>query len=1428
MISEPISEVAPRLQTPLQFFSDEESQVINCCAFVEQYSGLRISSAQPCTLDSLVHLDANASASLRYAAETREPVCFRASIRIRTESLLPVYWTVVPNENGYNWFGFPANEKDLVESRLKELELILASFHDVVFELDADGTFLNFWVKDPDKLFVPPAFFLGRNALDVIREHMTPLYDLLADAYHDAQTTGNGKIVEYQLPDLPGWFSCRFSPLHNAESTITGMLVIITDISVQKNLEINLRQSEERHRDLFENANDIIYVIDADSNVVSMNRMGEQLLGYAEAELLGRSSHLFFAPEKLANATEQGRFKWDGIISQSRYESEFISRSGKRIPVEISSRIIYKNSRPTGIHVTARDISLQRKSQLDLAKSEARFRFLSENSRDMVCLHRPNGDYIYVSPAVKFIAGYDPDELIGKSPYDFFHPEDTDSVIRFAHYRNSIGLSVSPIQYRYKAKDGAYIWLESVSQPILEDGEVIYLQTNSRDISDRKRDEQNLIEKDKLSSALSRVSGILLEEQDLSTALIQCFPLLGMAMEAECLFILRNNQDDPELYQIWCASGPCSVKEKQHMFLRAAVLTTSEDSRKTGHVDIFQLATTDRPEIKEWMTELGYQSLVLTPVITSDGYWGLIGCGQKLTARSWSRTLQDTLTTFASTVSTVMDRHLRDHQLKRSEERFKALFLNSQDIVFVVKQNGEIAYVTPSIRQILGYVESDLLGSQSRQLVHQDQQAAFDLAFQQIASGKQTNILLPVMVINQQGNWVWMELKGQSQLQNPNINGVILSLRDISEYVEIEKTLKDYSRKITDMLESITDGFIAMDTDFSITMFNKVAQELLNNDDRLVEGRKIWDLVTNIENNATYEALKKAAGEHRTIRFEEFVPDLNRWFEASAYPYGHGLFVYFKDVSEKKRHEKLLRLEKEVLEMHAGASVSLAGIADHLLAGLESMHPEMACAICMVKHNLQEATCLSAPGLPAIYKTFVRKTPLDVNFTICARAIQTRSEVIIENIETSDLVPETRAAAVSLGIKASWTMPIISSLNEVLGTFVVYFKTPRKPSAEEMSVINRAKHIITMIIENRLNAEKLWISNERYLLATRAANEAIWDWDAEEQVSFWGEGFNTLFGYPSGHYPGQSMNWENKIHPDDRDRVLKVMALFIAGERRDQFNEAYRFLKADGTYAEVIDKGFCLYDEEGKVIRMIGSVEDVTERKKMEEQLLQQEIQKHQQIAQAVVDVQENERAEIGKELHDNINQLLTTAKLFLEVAENDEKMRVSLIRRSSDTIMGAINEIRKISRSLMPASISDLGLITSVNDLIQNVAIARQLLVDFRYDANLDNLLHSKQKLMIFRIIQEQVNNVIKHSRASSLIIAISHNPQRTRLEIADNGVGFDPQKARLKDGVGLSNIMSRAAIFNATVEINTSPGKGCQIIIDLPNFNKSTNPNE
>jgi signal transduction histidine kinase len=233
---------------------------------------------------------------------------------------------------------------------------------------------------------------------------------------------------------------------------------------------------------------------------------------------------------------------------------------------------------------------------------------------------------------------------------------------------------------------------------------------------------------------------------------------------------------------------------------------------------------------------------------------------------------------------------------------------------------------------------------------------------------------------------------------------------------------------------------------------------------------------------------------------------------------------------------------------------------------------------------------------------------------------------------------------------------------------------------------------------------------------------------------------------------------------------------------------------------------------------MVGSMQDITEKKEMERQLLKQELDKQKLVAQAVVNAQEKERAEIGKELHDNVNQILSTAKLYLELARTEEDERLDLINRSTDNISNAINEIRSISRSLVPPSVGDLGLIDSIQDLVENIRATKKLGVSFDYEGDIDEALDEKQKLMLFRIIQEQVNNVLRHSKATLLQIELNTVGNMIDLSINDDGQGFDMEKVKLKKGVGLSNIISRAELFNGKVAIKTAPGKGCLLNINVP----------
>ncbi|HVG17239.1 MAG TPA: sensor histidine kinase, partial [Chitinophagaceae bacterium] len=203
-------------------------------------------------------------------------------------------------------------------------------------------------------------------------------------------------------------------------------------------------------------------------------------------------------------------------------------------------------------------------------------------------------------------------------------------------------------------------------------------------------------------------------------------------------------------------------------------------------------------------------------------------------------------------------------------------------------------------------------------------------------------------------------------------------------------------------------------------------------------------------------------------------------------------------------------------------------------------------------------------------------------------------------------------------------------------------------------------------------------------------------------------------------------------------------------------------------------------------------------------------------INQATVDSQEQERGEIGKELHDNVNQVLTTTKLYLELALANEDLVHELIKKSSKNISTVINEIRQLSRSLMDPSLGDLGIIDSINDLIGNINLTRKVHITLDIAEEIEDLLNKAQKLTMFRIIQESLNNVIKHAKAKSVSIQITHQNNIAELIVADDGAGFIQESTR--KGAGLKNITNRVYLINGTFFLDSEPDKGCRIKINFP----------
>lgn len=204
------------------------------------------------------------------------------------------------------------------------------------------------------------------------------------------------------------------------------------------------------------------------------------------------------------------------------------------------------------------------------------------------------------------------------------------------------------------------------------------------------------------------------------------------------------------------------------------------------------------------------------------------------------------------------------------------------------------------------------------------------------------------------------------------------------------------------------------------------------------------------------------------------------------------------------------------------------------------------------------------------------------------------------------------------------------------------------------------------------------------------------------------------------------------------------------------------------------------------------------------------------QIAKATEEAKETERSDIGKELHDNVNQLLGVSKLYMDMARRGGKDSRECLDRSSEYTMSAIEEIRKLTKGLTTDIIQSLGLCRAIQNIAQDTMRVKPVKVICSLKTFEEESVGDKFKLNIFRIVQEQLNNIVKHAEASKIIIVVSQNSKRVTLSISDNGVGFNTEKER--DGIGLENIKSRAASYGGTADFVSQPDHGCTLTTTFP----------
>jgi PAS domain S-box-containing protein len=364
--------------------------------------------------------------------------------------------------------------------------------------------------------------------------------------------------------------------------------------------------------------------------------------------------------------------------------------------------------------------------------------------------------------------------------------------------------------------------------------------------------------------------------------------------------------------------------------------------------------------------------------------------------------------------------------------------------------------------------------------------------------------------------------------------------------------------------------------------------------------------------------------------------------------------------------------------------------------------------------------------------------------------------------------------------------------------------------------------------------QKKLLQNHAHLLTSQQISKTgSWQLNLTEDPLganrlIWSDETYRIFGYKPGEVKVNKELFFSHVHKADRELMMKSFLESI--EKGISYEIEHQIVLRNGETKFVYERSDVLFDLGGKPEKIIGTCQDITERKmaeqkltvaerekhRLKDQISKQKILKQKEITRATIKAQEKERLELGRELHDNVNQILSTSKLFIENSLHNPEKQEEMLTRGKNLINSCIEELRKLSRFLAPPSLGDLTLRESIQEIAEEYnQIDGKRTIDYAIvDLNEDGL-SEDLKISIYRIIQEQLNNIRKHAQASKVHILLEHGNNNISLFIEDNGRGFDVHSKR--KGLGITNIINRAETFNGSVELVSSPGRGCSMLINF-----------
>ncbi|MEJ2184686.1 MAG: ATP-binding protein [Gemmatimonadota bacterium] len=639
------------------------------------------------------------------------------------------------------------------------------------------------------------------------------------------------------------------------------------------------------------------------------------------------------------------------------------------------------------------------------------------------------------------------------------------------------------------------------------------------------------------------------------------------------------------------------------------------------------------------------------------------------------------------------------------------------------------------------------------------------------------------------------------------------------------------------ILESITDGFIVVDRSWRYQYVNSSAERLLAARREALLGRTIWDVFPPLSNTAVEREFRRALAEDVSVHFEYYYEPLASWFDIRAYPSDEGLTIYLQVINDRKAAQQALeaRARQQAAVARMGLEILRGGSVDGMLDDFvrvvsETLDVEYAKVLKLLPDGdelLLQAGCGWKPGRVGTAVVPGRENS-QAGFTMRQR----------EPVVVTDLRTETRfhgpALLLDHGVVSGMSV-VIEGAKQPFGILGAHTARSRTFSQDDVNFLQAMANLLAELVERQTMEKALRVSEERFRELAENIREVLWMNLPAGDLLYVNPAYEEVWGRPVESLYADPESWQEALHPDDRARVEAALPGLSTGD----FDLEFRVVRPDGSERWIHDRAFPVQDAAGKIVRVVGIAEDITEQRLATENRLRLAEEKAARAAaQAAVRARDETLAVVSHDLRAPLQAILGGVSMIQEASlsapEQDEHLTV--IERNVERTRRLLDDLLEVSSiqaghlTLQRGAVDVNGLLEEVQEMFLDLAVQRQVRLSCGVCVGVAAWADEHR---LFQVLSNLVDNALKHTPSlGAVTLECVVRDDMVELSVADTGPGIPPDvlpyvfewywqaNQRKTAGAGLGLAVARGIVeaHGGRIWVESEPGQGTTFRLTVP----------